>query len=209
MLEPVLANSSAWLWPLALAFGVVARFGRRLATPRVLWGAIFASTILFLGIAIVLGSQGVVQVRPEAALLPAVVLVAIITAVGSVVLPPRIARAGLKRLALPVREIPSQERILRERGRRNRVFENPNDAVARSLPVLQTAMIIGVALCESVALLGFVLLLLGFQLAQAIGLFVLSWVLLATKYPTDQGFSRQLETAYDADLEPLSPDATK
>jgi hypothetical protein len=56
------------------------------------------------------------------------------------------------------------------------------------------------ALAEAVALNGFVLWFLGFPLTQAIGFFIVCWVLMIAHFPNPARYVQVLEKLYDADL---------
>ncbi len=90
--------------------------------------------------------------------------------------------------------------MLRDRGRRQRVFADGREALVKAMPALQTGLILGLALAEAVALFGLVLVVLGHPLAETNGFFVVSWILIALKWPSEAGLARQLETARNADL---------
>jgi hypothetical protein len=107
---------------------------------------------------------------------------------------------GLRSLDLVTRERPPAERLFADRPRRARVFGDPARARARTAVVFRTSHVLGMALAESVCLLGFVLKLLGGSWWVSLPFFLLTWVLLLTKFPRPTEVEAELERVYGADL---------
>lgn len=64
------------------------------------------------------------------------------------------------------------------------VAAKPKQARTRALIAYQTSLILGMALSEAVALLGFVLHFVGFPLLWVLPFFLASWVSMALRFPT-------------------------
>lgn len=175
------------------------RTNARLQIPRILWGAMFVSTVLFLVVARVAAPAGQV---PQAVMLYAMAGAAAMSAVMSFVMPAKLLRHSLLAAKLEVTEEgdPTAPSALRSAAPTVRVFADPDRALQRALGVYQTAFIVGLALSESVAIFGLILGFVGFPLLQYIGFFVASWALIAIRFPTVDRVAAPLEQAYDARL---------
>jgi len=176
---------------------------QKLMTLRLLWGALFSSTLIYLVVVFVLRSQGAELAGTEAppGLAPVFALVAVVVAVVSIALPRKIARDALSRLDLQVGERSADERLFNEDQRRPRRFLDPARAREQAFPALQTAFILGMALAEAIALFGFVLVLMGFSLTVALPFFAVCWVLMVGRFPAPAKLDQQLVETFDADLE--------
>jgi hypothetical protein len=169
-------------------------------TLRVLWSALFSSTVMFLGVAVLVTRQRPEPLEPEPILLPALAAAALAAAVASVLVPRIVLAQGLRQLGLQVQQRAASDRMFDDSGRRPRRFVEPDQAKRRAALAYQTQMIVGMALAESVALMGFVTLFVGFPMTAAAAHFVVAWVLMLTKLPSERRFEQALERAYDADL---------
>jgi hypothetical protein len=178
-----------------------------LRTMRILWAAMLVSTTTFLAVILVLRHQGFHASAPGVPLSILLALVALPTAVMSLWLPRMQTVQALKRAQFEVQERPAAERMFADDARRARVFANPAEVKRRSGPALQTAMIVALALAESIALYGFVLLFLGYSWLHGLPFFIVCWGLMFSKYPSERAMLRTVEQAYDADLEPDSSGA--
>lgn len=170
----------------------------KLQTLRVLWAALMGSPAMFLIVGYVVTSQRSEVPTPEPLLLPVLGAAALGSAVASVILPLALLRPALLGLKLPLTDAPT----VGPSGsrRRPRRFADASVARIRLLSAVQTPFILGMALAESVALMGFVLWFLGFAFLYVAPAFVISWALMVSKFPRLAFYEAQLETAYDADL---------
>ncbi len=174
---------------------------RELRVSRILWSAIFGTTVTLLGVLVVLDQVG--PGGPATLTLPmlgAVGVAALVDAVLSVLLPKNVFARGLRSLGLETRERPQAERLFADRPRRARVFGDPTQARARAMPLFRTSHILGMALAECVCLLGFVLKLLGGSWWVTLPFFFVTWLLLSTKFPRPTDIEAGLERVYEADL---------
>jgi hypothetical protein len=178
---------------------------QQLRTQRILWGALLVSTLVYLGIG--LGIELAPPTPPPPAVLPLALAVAALgTAVMSLVVPERMARERLLALSLPVVERAAEETMFADGVRQRRRFADPATALRRAQPVGQVALILELALAESIAIEGFLLLLLRFPAAIAAPFFLLAWALMLARFPTAARLGARLERAYSADLAPAESD---
>jgi hypothetical protein len=162
----------------------------QLQVPRILWGAIFASVVMLLGMVLILKPAPLEP--PEPVLFFALSAVAVAVLVASFVVPPLGIRQAVLRAKLEV----TQETVVdpargsdvlpyRETATVTRkVAAKPKQARASALVAYQTSLILGMALSEAVALLGFMLHFLGFPLPWVLPFFLASWVSMALRFPT-------------------------
>jgi hypothetical protein len=130
--------------------------------------------------------------------LPVLAIAALGSAIASVVLPPVLMKPAIVALRLPLTEAAS---VGPSKGRRRpRRFVDAAAARSALLTAVQAPFIVGLALAESVALMGFVAWFLGFPFVFAAPLFGVSWGLMLSKFPRLEVFERALEATYDADL---------
>lgn len=170
----------------------------QMQTLRVLWAALMASPAMLLVVGYVVISERQEVLTPDPILLPVLGAAALGSAAASVILPLILLKPALLALKLQLTDAPS---VGPSRGRRRtHRFADAHAARARLLRAVQTPFILGMALAESVALMGFVLLFLGFPLLHVAPMFVVSWALMVSKFPRLAFYEQQLEAAYDADL---------
>lgn len=162
-----------------------------LVTLRVLWAAILSATIAFLVIPV---SAGDAATGPT--LLLPFAFVALGSAVASVFLPRYVLAQGLAKLELQTVEVDDPERAFGSMVRKRRVFRDPELALRAGYRVHQTAMILGLALAEAVAIYGFVLKFLGAELSSVAPFFVVSWALILYRFPRRSVIAHSLERAY-------------
>ena len=74
--------------------------------------------------------------------------------------------------------------------------------IATLFPMYQTSLILGMAMAESVALMGFVLVYLGHPVIVGVPFFVVCWLLQATKFPTFKAVVAPVEAATKATFRP-------
>jgi len=171
---------------------------QRLMTARILWGALFASTVMFL---VVLQVAKNPHPEPIPLMAPMLGLVALGIAVVSFLLPSYQLKTVLTRSNVVVTEEadPTASGIIPYRDApKRRVFAKPEQALATAFMAYQTPLILGCALSESIALFGFVLGYLGHPPLVYLPFFVLAWGLLAVRFPTLARVRRPLEKAKDA-----------
>jgi hypothetical protein len=170
----------------------------KLKVMRVLWTALLGQPVMLLVAGYLVTSSREETVTPDPVLLPVLSLVALGSAAASLVLPRVLQRPALLALKLPLTDAPT---VGPSRGRRRqRRFEDAALARTRLLTTAQTYFIIGMALAESVGLMGFVLWFLGFPFPYVAPMFVVTAALMISKFPRLSHFESELENAYDADL---------
>lgn len=150
--------------------------------PRIMWGAMFASTVMFLVVLLVVKPQQ----TPDNALLLGLGAVALITAALSFAIPRNLHIQALARTKLEISEEPDESGMpMPGNPRTRRVFANPKQAATRAIMLWQTPFILSLALSESVSIYGFVLGFVGFPLPVVLPFFVVSWLLFAVRFPTE------------------------
>lgn len=172
----------------------------QLRVMRILWGALFASTLLFLisGYVAIGGREDAPS--PDPLMLPVLAFASAGIAGASILFPRHLLRQSFRAAKYEVTDLPKEELMFRDTPGRPRKFTDP-EAVRKTLaPKVQTSFILGMALAEAVALNGFVLWFVGFPLTQTIGFFVVCWVLMLTHFPNADRDVQALEKLYDADL---------
>jgi hypothetical protein len=171
---------------------------QKLMTMRILWAALLTGTVMFLVVGYIVTSQRSPVPQPEPSLLAVLGVTAIGLAVGSVTLPPFLLRQALRSLDLTISDAPSPgPSNTRRRARR---FLDPAAARLALISRAQAPFIVGMALAEAVALHGFVLWFLEFELTLVLPFFVACWGLMLSKFPRVTALEHQLESIYDADL---------
>ncbi len=156
-------------------------------TFRILWGALFASTVIFFVIMLVVHPEN--QGPPQSIMAPAFAFVALTTAVMSFIMPRMNYRQAIANVKLETVEqsVDTGSDVLPYRsGAKRRVFAKPDQARRKALVIFQTPFILSLALSESIALYGFILGFLGFHFLIALPFFLVSWVLIALRFPTEQ-----------------------
>lgn len=160
----------------------------------ILWGALFTSTFIYLLILQVAAPAPATPPDPIVALTLA--FTSVVVAVVSYLLPATILRRSLLSLDLPTDEAP----MFGDVPAGTRIFRDPDAARARALPAMQTAMILALALRESIALFGLLVGFIGFPMRTYAGFFVVSWLLLLEAFPRKKADDAALEAAYGAKL---------
>lgn len=171
-----------------------------LQTMKILWASISFSTLIVLLVG--LKAAAVPDEPPPMVMLFALGFVSVGIVGASQFLPKQTLVAALKARNFRVTEPGPQERMFNDAPRKGRKFAEPADVRQKLVMCAQTPFILGLALSEAVALMGFVLLMQGFALTHALGFFVVSWLLLFSKFPRFESWQRVLEATYDADLGP-------
>ncbi|GMV17496.1 MAG: hypothetical protein HS104_00135 [Polyangiaceae bacterium] len=170
----------------------------RLLTPRILWGALLASTVLFL---VVLFVQPHPPSIATPILAPALGAVAIGLAIFSFVLPMQQQRTVLQQAKVEITEAPDPNAsgvIPYRDAPKRRVFADPKAAENTAFVNYQTSLILGCALSEAIAIFGFMLGFLGHPPVVFLPFFVASWVLIGVRFPTLARVRGPLEKAKGA-----------
>jgi len=171
-----------------------------LTTMRMIWASLSFSTVIFLMVGLTMTQ--VPDEPPSKLILFAFAFVSVGIAGASQLLPKQTLVLALKAQKFQVIEPPAAERMFNDSPRRGRKFAQPAEVRHKLVQCAQTPFILGLVLSESVALMGFVLLMQGFAVTQALGFFVVSWVLLLSRFPKLETYQRVLEASYDAELGP-------
>lgn len=169
-----------------------------LATMKVLWASISFSTVIFLVIGLKVAQTP--EEPPPLVMLFAFATLSLGLIAASQLMPKQMLMAALKAQKFQVVEPPAQERMFNDSPRRGRKFAQPDQVRQKLIQCAQTPLILGIALSEAIAIMGLMLMMLGFQLQHTLGFFVVSWVLLLGKFPKLESFERVLEASYDAEL---------
>lgn len=167
--------------------------------PRILWAALFVSTWLYVVVLFVLAPPMTEQ-DPTFALVLG--MAALSTASLSILLPPRIRRAALTRVELPIIERPDAQgvHLFRDSPAMVTVFADTQRALARATETYFTAFILGMALSEAVSLFGFMLRFLGYGWPYALPFFLLCWALMLSRFPTRAALVGPVEQHFGAKL---------
>jgi hypothetical protein len=169
-----------------------------LATMKMLWAAISFSTVMFLVVGTTAAQTP--EEPPQMVMLFAFAAVSLGLIGASQLLPKQLLVTALKAQKFQVVEPPAQERMFNDSPRRGRKFAEPAQVRQKLVQCSQTPFILGIALSEAVAIMGLMLMMLGFELTHSLGFFFVSWVLLLSKFPRLESFQRVLEASYDAEL---------
>lgn len=167
-------------------------------TVRILWGALLASTVMFLVVLLFVPNE---HPNPMPILPPAFGVMALGMAVLSFALPSQQQKSALTRASVAVTEEadPNASGIIPYRDApKRRVFADPKAAETTAFVAYQTPFILGCALSESIALFGFVIGFLGHPAPFFMPFFALSWLLLAVRFPTLARVRAPLERAKSA-----------
>jgi len=172
----------------------------RTRTPQILWAALFVSTILLGAVAFIMKQP---PQPPQAIMLPAIAGVAFTTVVISFVLPRQLMTKGLTATLTPLiveQPNPAAEVTFREAAPPLRVFHDPSAAWKKALFAYQQPLIVSLALAESVALYGLVLVSLGFPRPTVVPFLVVCWVLQIARFPTDAKLAAAVKAATGVEL---------
>ena len=175
---------------------------QRVKTTLVVWVSMLIATGMFLVVA-------KMTVRPDAPdvpmMLPALGIAGLASAVMSVVFPAVMLRKALLGLKVSINDVEegAKERLFRDLPTTTRILRNPQQAVRDAWPAYNTSFIIGMALAESNAAFGLVLLMLGFPMFPSIMFFAVCWVLMLYHFPSEKRVLRAIEQAYG--IEPGRP----
>lgn len=166
---------------------------------RILWGALFASTFVYLIVLFVVPPQA--SEPPELSLVIGMAVAAVGTAVTSLVVP-RVAHAqalARHRLEVIERADTGASDILPYRDApKRRVFADPKAAESLAFATFNAPFLLSLAMAEATALVGFVLAFLGLPLPRALPFFGVAWVLMAVRFPTLRQVIGPVERFYGA-----------
>lgn len=176
---------------------------QKLQTIRILWFALFSSTLMFIVVRFVVPPA---SVTPEPLMLPISGMAALTVLVVSVILPRRFLELGMRSRKVEIIEADdpkaSSDVIPGGEGPKRRVFADRNAALAAAFPVYQTPFILGMALSESIALFGFALWHVGFGLYEGLPFFVVAWISMAFRFPSLEKLVTAMERAHGAVMPP-------
>lgn len=130
----------------------------QLAVPRILWAALFISTLLYLAVIELTTVEG--EPNWQGLLLPLAVAAA--TTAGASLVAPRI--------------------LLRQRSSKS----TDESSSTRAAGAYLNSLILSMALAEAVAILGFVLGLRGAPVTVVMPFFVVTWILMLLRFPTQE-----------------------
>jgi hypothetical protein len=126
-------------------------------------------------------------------------VLAVAVAVTSFVLPRKLFTAGLAQVQIAVAEEPGEVvGSFRESAPVKRVVTNPEQAVLGALAKLQAPFIVGMALCESIALFGLMLGFIGESMRLAVVFFLVALALMALRYPRLATVTQAVERSSNA-----------
>ncbi len=174
---------------------------KALLTMRVLWLAIAMSIAMFLVVLALIAPPRSSQVNPVMAM--ALAGVAVLLAVMSRVLPRTLHWAAVSSVELPVITEADPDAFgsfYREAAPTRNVIPDREAAHQAAVRCFQPAYIIGLALSEAIAMLGFVLGFLGFAPWIWLPFFAVAFVLVAIRFPTERKIVMLLEAALGAKI---------
>jgi hypothetical protein len=173
----------------------------RLTVPRILWAALLGSTLITLGVLFTLHDP---QKMSEATMpvLSVLAAMALFSATTGSVMPGMLRKKALLAAKVAVEEVddPNAVGSFRATAAKVRVFANSTNARAVALRSYQTAFILGMAFAEGISIMGFVAGMLGAPVLYVLPFWVVTWVLMLIRFPTDKAVDEPLERAYGAKL---------
>ena len=174
-----------------------------LKTMRIIWLALFVTPVFFIAVLVIHVQSGQhdrglgTSTESQALLFGAL---AAVNAMMSVIVPRRALMASIRRLDLRVEDRPGEQiGSFRESAPVRRVVADPQAAVRAVVPVFHKTFIQGMAMAESVALLGMAIAYVGNPLPFAAPFFVVCWVLMVTKLPRVTQITGAIEAATGAE----------
>ncbi len=165
-------------------------------TLRVLWAAILSSMLMIAAMALVLPPS---ELMPESLHLFVFAGVALGSAVMSFVVPEQVFRSTLSKLELKEAPDPQAPSGFGEASR-IKVFADPARARRVVSGAYKTALILGLALSESIGILGLVLNRLGHPFAHSALFFAASVLLVALRFPAQGGAAARARRVTSAAL---------
>lgn len=169
----------------------------RLLTPRILWAALLFSQVLYFGMLAAPGLLPRPPVPPEPAMFYGLAGASVVVAALSWVLPALLWRSAAARTNVETKPIESPARSAAYRADVGpRGFADREAALTLALQRGFTPFIVGCALNESVSLFGFVLGFVGYPLLWVLPFFLVSWLMMLPRFPTERGFLGPLARAH-------------
>jgi hypothetical protein len=170
--------------------------------PMILWGALLASQFIYLGLLLApeIFPARVEPADPSLAII--FIAIALTMASASFVLPRLLLRAALHHAEVALEEVPVHDAPadFRQQSATVRRFADPEVARAVALRAGLTPLIIGLALSESISLLGLVLGILGHPALIWAPFFACGMTLTAVRFPMENGLFRALSRAKGVSL---------
>lgn len=171
-----------------------------LKTMRILWFALFMAVFLYMGIVYgVLPKKTNVPLQPM--MPPMLGVMSLVVAALSFFLPRMTYQQAAKAAQVDTVEevvasaMPSR---YREAMPKRLVFAKPNVAMDKAFVTFQAPFILSIALSEAVALFGFVLAQIGFELMLSLPFFLAGAVLIAIRFPQQEKVLAMFEQARGA-----------
>jgi hypothetical protein len=172
-----------------------------LTTLRILWFALFVSTFLYMGIAYgVLAKKAPV---PQVPIMPPIFGALSLAVAGMSFLLPKITYSqAAKNAHVKIDEEVTTNSAFPDRYRdavpRQRVFAEPSEALSKAFACFMSPFILSLALSEAVALFGFVLAQLGFEMMITLPFFVAGAALIAVRFPRQETVVAMFENVQGA-----------
>ena len=173
---------------------------RRTRTAQILWASLFASTFCLTAVVFIMKRE---PQTPQAVMLPALAAVALTLVVVSFVLPAQMMKKALTASLTPLiveRPNPAAEVMFREAAPPLKVFGEPAAAWAKAIIAYQQPLILSLAFAESVALLGVLLVSLGFPRPTALPFVAVCGILQIARFPTDAKLAAAVKAATGVEL---------
>lgn len=161
---------------------------------RILWGALLTSVVVMLGV--LLQARPHPQTSPEPVLIPMFGAVALVAAIMSFLLPRFAYRRAVHRLNLATTNEAAPgalSAMYREAMPTRKIFADPDAAQQSATALFQARLILEIALSESVALTGFMLGWLGFDLLLIAPFSATGSILILLRLPTAGRILRSFE----------------
>ena len=162
---------------------------------RVLWAGLMGSVTMFGVICFILPQQ---HGAAPPVMLIGIGVSAVFEAVFSFVLPAQGLKTGFRQLELETVERPAaadESSMFGGAPRMEKVIKHPGKAFKAGLMRYQTALILGAALSEAVAINGLVLHQLGFEPKEFLPFIAAGFVLIAIRYPREERIIALVEGA--------------
>lgn len=172
-----------------------------LMTMRIIWFALLMATFIYMGIA-----YGVLPKRaappPPNPIMPALFGgVSLVVAVLSFLVPRMSYQQTAKSMNAKIAEEAAPSAFsarYREAMPKRAIFADPDSAVRQAFMSFQTPFILSIALSEAIALFGFVLAQLGFEMMMSLPFFVAGAVLIGIRFPQQATILAKFEQVYGA-----------
>jgi hypothetical protein len=166
--------------------------------PRILWLALFASQGIYLVLVTVPGLLDRPTEPSELVALPVLAGVAVMMAVMSFVLPAVMRNAAARSVAPATTEGPAAAVSASYRGPigSTKTFADRTAALRDGVRVGTAPFIVGLALTESVAVIGLVLAFMGHPRLHYLPFFAVAALLMLARFPTEHTFLAPIERAH-------------